>query len=244
MTRREYTERVLAALRRVTRAERAAIRAEIDAHMEDHVCALLDLGYPPELAEERAMAAMGDPEEVGRELDKQYPFRWLAVKWAAMALTAVLVLMMLGQMDWQMVRINLASRFWPSQLFTYKEPYEFLKGDGTDVRMEVGPAVARVCAAKVVKIQPGAEWAGERPVGSYVAVLRIRCYGKSLRDLGRSVSVPYLEVEGDGGHAGSGAYGLFSFVSVEPGETELTLACSKYGYDAACKVPLDWEGAT
>lgn len=244
MERRVYVEQVLDRLGRLTCKEREAIRAEIGGHIEDHMETLLELGYDEKLAEERTMAAMGDPEEVGRELNKQYPFRWLVVKWAAMTLAAVLVLMMLGQMDWQMVRINLASRFLPSQLFTYKEPYEFLKGDGTDIRMEVGPAVARVCAAKVVKVQPGAEWAGERPVGSYVAVLRIRYYGKSLRDLGRSVSVPYLEVEGDGGHVGSGAYGLFSFVSVEPGETELTLACPKYGYDATCKIPLDWEGVT
>lgn len=57
MTRWEYTEQVLANLRRVTRAEREAIRAEIDGHMEDHVCDLLELGYPPELAEEAQCGA-------------------------------------------------------------------------------------------------------------------------------------------------------------------------------------------
>ena len=71
MTRQEYTDRVLANLRRVTRSERAAIREELDAHMEDHICDLLDLGYDEALAEERTMQRMGDPEEVGRELDKQ-----------------------------------------------------------------------------------------------------------------------------------------------------------------------------
>ena len=53
MTRQEYTDRVLANLRRVTRSERAAIREELDAHMEDHICDLLDLGYDEALAEER-----------------------------------------------------------------------------------------------------------------------------------------------------------------------------------------------
>ena len=68
-------EQVLANLRRVTPDERAAIRGEIDGHIEDHICDLIELGYDEKLAEERAMAAMGDPEEVGRELDKQYPLR-------------------------------------------------------------------------------------------------------------------------------------------------------------------------
>ena len=34
---------------------------------------LLELGYSPELAEERTLDAMGDPKEVGRELNRQYP---------------------------------------------------------------------------------------------------------------------------------------------------------------------------
>ena len=43
--------------------------AEIDAHMEDYIFALLDLGYEPELAEAWTMTFMGDPVEVGRALD-------------------------------------------------------------------------------------------------------------------------------------------------------------------------------
>lgn len=66
-------EQVLANLRRVTPDERAAIRDEIDGHIEDHICDLLELGYDEKLAEERAMSFMGDPVEVGRERDKQYP---------------------------------------------------------------------------------------------------------------------------------------------------------------------------
>ncbi len=62
MKREEYTERVLAAMHRVTVRERDAICAELDGHIEDRIEALLELGYEPELAEERVMARMGDPE--------------------------------------------------------------------------------------------------------------------------------------------------------------------------------------
>ena len=86
MDRRDYTDRVLSSLRRVTEKEREAIRSELDGHIEDHMEALRELGYDEELAEERAIAAMGEPDEVGRELNKQYPFRWLVAKWGAILL--------------------------------------------------------------------------------------------------------------------------------------------------------------
>ena len=43
-------EQVLANLRRVTPDERAAIREELDGHIEDHICDLLELGYDEKLA--------------------------------------------------------------------------------------------------------------------------------------------------------------------------------------------------
>ena len=48
-------------LRGATQKEQDAIRAELDAHIEDHICDLIDLGYSEELAEERTMLRMGDP---------------------------------------------------------------------------------------------------------------------------------------------------------------------------------------
>ena len=46
--------------------------------------ALRELGYDEELAEERAIAAMGEPDEVGRELNRQYTgWGWVLVSRAA-----------------------------------------------------------------------------------------------------------------------------------------------------------------
>ena len=91
MDRRDYTDRVLSSLRRVTEKEREAIRSELDGHIEDHMEALRELGYDEELAEERAIAAMGEPDEVGRELNRQYTgWGWVLVSRAAVVLTVVL----------------------------------------------------------------------------------------------------------------------------------------------------------
>ena len=92
MDRRDYTDRVLSSLRRVTEKEREAIRSELDGHIEDHMEALRELGYDEELAEERAIAAMGEPDEVGRELNRQYTgWGWVLVSRAAVVLTVVLL---------------------------------------------------------------------------------------------------------------------------------------------------------
>lgn len=96
MDRSEYCAQVLSHLRRLSRGERAAVRAELEEHIEDHVRALLDLGYDPQLAEQRTMAAMGDPAEVGREMEKQYPRGWMILGRAAMALTLLLALFLAG----------------------------------------------------------------------------------------------------------------------------------------------------
>ena len=44
MDRRQYTDRVLTSLRRMTAKEREAIRQEINGHIEDHMEALRALG--------------------------------------------------------------------------------------------------------------------------------------------------------------------------------------------------------
>lgn len=66
MNRKEYTDAVLTALRHVTDRERLAIRAELDAHIEDHIAALRELDYPPELAEERALGRHGRSDGGGQ----------------------------------------------------------------------------------------------------------------------------------------------------------------------------------
>lgn len=123
MDRRQYTDRVLASLRRVTAKEREAIRQELDGHMEDHMESLRELGYDEALAEARTLAAMGDPEEVGRELNQQYPFRWLVIGRAAMVLTLLFALLV-ALPAWNKagdVVNNLWCRFYPLHLLDMRD---------------------------------------------------------------------------------------------------------------------------
>lgn len=73
--------------------DRRGIEKELRTHYEDHVRDLLRLGRPRELAEERALAAMGNAQEVGRALDKVHK-PWLGWLWeASRALALVLAVL-------------------------------------------------------------------------------------------------------------------------------------------------------
>ena len=54
------------------RPDRDAVRKELEAHYLDHYLDLRRLEYPQELAEQRALTAMGDAQEEGRALDRAH----------------------------------------------------------------------------------------------------------------------------------------------------------------------------
>src|SRR5699024_1496018 len=52
---------------------RGSIAAELRAHLEDHAAALMERGTPEEEAAQQAVAAMGDPEALGRQVTRAQP---------------------------------------------------------------------------------------------------------------------------------------------------------------------------
>lgn len=97
MDRKEYCDRVLAQVGRLTSDEANDLRNELAGHIEDHAEALVEHGYTEEDAAARAVALMGDPEETGRALCAQYGGWWLViVQRAARILTALLCVMIAG----------------------------------------------------------------------------------------------------------------------------------------------------
>ena len=88
------------------RWEAEDVYQELYDHLQDHADALEERGLPPEEAQLQAVAAMGDPVELGRALDRlhsPWPWRILIVcrrcLWAALALVLVLLLRGLLERD-------------------------------------------------------------------------------------------------------------------------------------------------
>ena len=79
MDRKEYCDRVLAQVGRLTSDEANDLRNELAGHIEDHAEALVEHGYTEEDAAARAVELMGDPEETGRALREQYRHFWLVI---------------------------------------------------------------------------------------------------------------------------------------------------------------------
>ncbi len=76
---------------------RAKIAEELTAHLEDRAEMLAAHGVPLAEAEERAAAAMGDPVEIGRGLDREHPPFWgWAAELSGMLIGAVLMLFVLS----------------------------------------------------------------------------------------------------------------------------------------------------
>lgn len=73
--------------------DRMAVRAELAAHLEDKQADLCRIfpDIPPEEAEQRALEAMGDPEEIGRELAKLHK-PWLGYLWRVSQAAVLLIL--------------------------------------------------------------------------------------------------------------------------------------------------------
>ena len=78
-------------------AQEAAWR-ELTAHLEDHAAALEERGVPPEEAAAQAVAAMGDPYELGHQLDRCHSslVPKLSRIFAVLALTALLLSLVIG----------------------------------------------------------------------------------------------------------------------------------------------------
>lgn len=63
-----YCDKVCSLIRRPSARE--AARKELLAHLEDHAAVLEERGIPADLAARQAVESMGDPYELGRQLDR------------------------------------------------------------------------------------------------------------------------------------------------------------------------------
>ena len=228
----EYVQKVLGCLPRLTSQERVAVGEELYAHIEDHMEALLDLGYEPELAEQRTMERMGDPEEVGWELDKQYSMVWLVIERTLKALIWVFGLLLV----WNILTFY---TLWGS-LQVRIEPYEYATENRLneidtklDIRMEIGSDILHIYGSGVDESNQAHVlyyWYDQDPLG-YVTGEEIKledCRGEEL-------------LCGGGWSRNSRVSSHHIKTPIRPGDPYVTAVVERYGQRYEARVPLEWE---
>ena len=239
MDRQTFCEQVLSRVRHATERERAAIRQELEGHLEDHAEDLRRIGFPAEEAERRALAAMGDPAEIGRELSREYPLRWLVVSRVALAAVVWLSLLLFARavlLPGQVSR-NLQATLHPQGYMTLA-PEQLTVVADTDIRAELHGDVLKV-------YQTGLQLAGE---DTYLASAAVCLYNRNPfaathRDLlqqmavaaGEEMDSRWLIRGGDGAR-----YLELNQRPVAYGE-ELVLVYGGFGDTVVLRIPLPWE---
>ncbi len=244
MTREEFCTRLRRSIPRASDNEWRAIRDELMDHAQDHTLALEEQGHAPEEAEERAFNALGEPEEIGRALNRQLSIFWQMVRWAAILVIVLLcwkILSMGYLYGWLHYKENHMARHEPvnwlsggveNKVSTYDQ------GQWVDLRTQipgndemyvywVGMDAQKGLAGVDVSLydQNPLGWVGSNPADW------LRLYNQ------RGQSVP----AGDSFRDAASGYCRFVGLPVEPTDTHVTLCYERYGKRVELEVPLPWE---
>ena len=168
----EFCQAVLAHIPRATAAEREAIRQELLEHLADHQEALETDGMDAAAAQERAVAAMGDAGEIGRQWNARLSPLWL---WVGRVCKAAAILLVLGMalplaMTAYSLSQNLSARWSDEPMDGWKEP-EALWSEKVDLCAPFGDQVIRFFRVSLVET-------AQHRAGDYCVELDVLAYAQ------------------------------------------------------------------
>ena len=237
----EFCQAVLVHIPRATAAEREAIRQELLEHLEDHQEALEAGGMDEASAQERAVAAMGDAGEIGRQWNARLSPLWL---WVGRVCKAAAILLALGMalplvMTAYSLSQNLSARWSDEPMDGWKES-EALWSEKVDLRVPFAGQVIRFFRVSLVD-------AAQYRAGDYWVELDVLAYAQNPLEPALSLNVlKRITCNGaasllSGGSDTGGVCAMDIQYPIEPGTAEATFALSLHGETASVTVPLDWE---
>lgn len=254
-----FCDAVCTRVKHATPKERSAIRQELTDHLEDHAADLEKLGFSREDARDRAVLAMGDAEEIGEELNKQYAPFWRAASRVSAALLAVSVVLVLavGAVPAQAVLGNIQARLSPdlSLLESVAERGAFPVGEfHAGPRMEntvenhnfVIHSGGSVCRLLQTGVANYGQW--------YSFYFYTASYAENLLDTEdwQTDSIfadcdIYLDgilcenLSGVGTWSHGVDYSIHSIPIITPENKTVTVVYDRYGEHFSLEVPIQWE---
>lgn len=255
----EFFERVFSQMKGATLREKRALRRELEEHMEDRARMLTEKGCPEEEAKSRAMEAMGDPEQIGRELGKVYSHFWLIASQIMSLVLAVVLVVSLTAVPVGRIRENLTARWAPEQAGKIGTSKKYIWDE------EQKKLVWEHENKEAVAWDPGVKAEmGDDILSVYQVVLYPACgcvevywcnYDKDLLGLPVEHLWPYITVTNQageksmaggggttqqGGRSGAGYYHAWDLTAA-PGDQYVCLTYDRYGQHLRLEVPLRWE---
>ena len=248
-----FCEAVCAQVKHATEDEKREIAQELSDHLADHAAALMEIGRSEDEAVTAAVAAMGDAEEIGKKLNKEYPLLWLVLSRVSALLIVVLLIQAL-MLPWGIYSASSSLRA------RMNPPRDSLAQDIdsswtlVDYRYDApGNEVYYIYSVDVLPNTQKKSSSGlHSHLDDYDYCVRVAAcnydrnpFGNASQILLNHVSltngdgVPYARASGGGN---SGANHWVSYIPVNYGEEYLHLDCSAFGYELHELIPLNWEG--
>lgn len=237
-------------LTRSTRREREDVKRELAAHLQDHSEVLMEHGLSLKEAEQRAVAEMGDPAEIGKALNKSFSVFWMVCKWVFIVLFCLLTLQcIINTTVFENLSENLLARL-PSredfgQITNEKFSLELGPVQRLNLKMESEHVVMRLDQLAVGKL------VGYPQGDAYCVCISMTVYSKNPFDSVWPNTRIYVEGDYTGirremslGSEGIGGResGMYYVFRVDYGAEQIGVVWERYGQDYRVQLPLDWEG--
>lgn len=241
-----FCDRVLSRVRHATPEERNDIRAELLGHLEDHAEALKDAGYDEETAGERALSAMGEPEQIGEELNRNYPLGWLILSRVTLAASIFLAVSVL--LYWPLLGSTFNSfqaRIDPEGAERYHSAIEdSAHAREVNLKARIGNDVLYIYQVSLVPAADGQTGTVSIAMCNYDRNPFGMASGAALGALQLETESGRLVKYPSGGGGDSGAYySVMKDIPVTRQDGYLAVSYDRYGSHVRLEVPLDWEGS-
>ena len=230
-----FCDRVCSYIDHATGKELEQVHKELHNHLEDHATALIDIGRSPEEAEVAALLAMGDPEEIGREMNKQFPFIWLFLSRATAVIAIILAMLLISPLRdiYSRVSESLLVRENPTEVFA---DY----GDPIDIRVQLPENdIAYFYSTDVDVFNEE----------NYRALIGLVVYdnnpfGRVSRDATnfKTETETGFYAPSGGSYMGYGVHNKQMSIDIEKGQESVELCYNHMDNEIWVEIPLDWEG--
>ena len=243
---REFCDGVLGQMPRATGRERDDIREELLDHLMEHRDMLVEYGDDPLVAEQKAIEAMGDPEEIGRAWNKTLSPLWL---WLGRVCAVVFVLILLFNASDILYKVE---RIGDALQVRYSKNIEINPGNPTGYELfwSEDPGIEKAFGEHIIRIHRVQLWQNPVYQDDYVLEIAYVTYHKDLWGVSLDSSV-FRAIEYTGAIPTSGGSSQTSYgtwyeddLKLEEGQETVGIHLEHMGNVFSAELELDWGGAS